>query len=120
MQDSNNKIASEILKLIRKFDFATAKFEELPKEVFRLDRKTLSPMDRAILDGIKFQMAVSKGNEIVQKINYANAVRSVTTGITFTILGFFLISLTYYLNVRFNLGLTIVTEVFAQDTAIGK
>ena len=77
-------------------------------------------MERAILDGIKFQMAVSKGNEIVQKINYANAVRSVTTGITFTILGFFLISLTYYLNVRFNLGLTIVTEVFAQDTAIGK
>ncbi|KKQ81712.1 MAG: hypothetical protein UT06_C0056G0002 [Candidatus Woesebacteria bacterium GW2011_GWA1_38_8] len=68
---------------IRKFDFATAKFEELPKEVFRLDRKTLSPMERAILDGIKFQMAVSKGNEIVQKINYANAVRSVTTGITF-------------------------------------
>jgi len=55
---------------IRKFDFAEAQFDKLPLEVFQADVSELSPMDRAILDGIKFQMTVSKYNERYQKVKY--------------------------------------------------
>ncbi len=55
---------------IEKFNFAEAKFDDLPPEIFQTDPGTLSPSDRVILDAIKFQMTVSKANAVMQKVNY--------------------------------------------------
>ena len=58
MRNMTNK--TYIQNNIRTYNFAEAKFETLPPEVYELDRKTLSPMDRAILDGIIYQKNISK------------------------------------------------------------
>lgn len=102
-----------MIKQIQNFDFAKGKFEKLPVDIFQTDPKTLSPMELAILDGIRFQMLVSKANNMMQYVNYHSTIRSVSLGATFTIIGFFLISLTYYANVNLNLGMSFLTEFFA-------
>ncbi len=55
---------------IKNFNFAEAKFETIPPEVFQTNPKTLSSMDRAILEGIKFQSMVSKYNDMMQNTIY--------------------------------------------------
>jgi hypothetical protein len=100
-------------KLIRNYDFAEADFDSLPKDLFRMNLKNLSKMDQAILDGIKYQITISKANMIYQYINYRYMFRTVSTGITFTVIGFALLSLTYYANVNLNLGMKFLTDLFA-------
>jgi len=100
-------------KQIQNFDFAEGEFEKLPRSIFQIDPRTLSPMESAILDGIKFQMLVSKTNNMMQYVNYHSIIRSISFGVTFTIIGFFIISLTYYANVNLNLGMSFLTEFFA-------
>jgi len=102
-----------INKKIHDYDFAKAEFDKLPPEIFKISGKRLSKMDRAILDGIKYQMTISKANTINQYINYQYMIRTVSTGITFTVIGFALLSLTYYANVNLNLGLNFITNLFA-------
>lgn len=101
------------MQAIKDFDFAKGEFEKLPKGIFQTDPRNLSPMEMAILNGIKFQMIVSKANNMIQNINYNNTIRSVSFGVTFTIISFFLVSLTYYANVNLNLGMSFLTEFFA-------
>ena len=100
-------------KQIQNFDFAKGAYKKLPKSTFQIDPKTLSPMEHAILDGIKFQILVSKANNMMQYVNYRSTIRSISLGVTFTIIGFFLVSLTYYANVNLNLGMSFLTEIFA-------
>jgi len=104
---TNNKKVTNMQKHI------VTNFNNLPEGVFQTDPKILSQMDQAILDAIKFQMKVSKANNIMQKVNYGNIFRRVSAGITFTIIGFFLTSLTYYANVNLHLGMNFLTELFA-------
>lgn len=110
---SHLSIMQSIKDLIHEYDFAKAEFNNLPKEVFWDDPKNLPYEEQVILDGIRFQIMVSKANELYQYINYYNIKRAVSTGVTFTIIGFFLLSLTYYANVNLNLGIRILTELFA-------
>jgi hypothetical protein len=107
-----------IKKIINNYDFAKADFDNLPKDIFQINRNKLPEDDRVILDGIKFQLMVSKANNISQYINYSNMIKTVSTGITLTVIGFLLISLAYYLNVRFSLGLSIMNDVFAQENTM--
>ena len=100
-------------KLIKEYDFAKAEFESLPEEVFNTCPKNLSYNERVILDGIKFQMIVSKANIMSRNINYNIIIHSLSAGITLAVIGFFLLSLTYYANVNLHLGLNFLTEIFA-------
>ena len=98
---------------IQSYNFAKAEFENLPNEIFQTSTKTLSRTDRAILDAIKFQMTVSKANNMMQRVNYSNTLSMASKGITFAILWFFIVSLTYYANVNLNLGMDFLTAMFA-------
>ena len=106
----NKKIKADSL---RDYNFAEGKFESLPGNVFRMDPNLMSRTDRAILEAIKFQMTVSKANNMMQRVNYSNTLSMASKGITFAILWFFIVSLTYYANVNLNLGMDFLTEMFA-------
>jgi len=54
------------IKIIKNYDFARAEFDKLPSDIFEVNLKNLSKMDRAVLDGIKYQMTISKYNGIYQ------------------------------------------------------
>jgi len=116
-------------KVIRSYNFAEEEFKFLPSEIVNVDEKKLSPMDRAILEGIKFQITVSKANSVYQNIkNVINIHDSQFTirklinhqtltftvgGASFAIAAFFLLSLTYYANVNLHLGMNFLTDLFA-------
>lgn len=102
-----------INKHIKNYDFAKAEFEIFPRELFKINKRALSHMDRVLLDAIKFQMTISKANNMIQTANYNNIYRTVSAGITYTVIGFLLVSLTYYANVNLNLGINFLTELFA-------
>jgi hypothetical protein len=134
----SNPVLSRVLdsRYIREYDFAKGKFDSLPPEIFQANPETLSKMDRVILNGIKFQMMVSKYNEWYQKVNYNirnikhtgtnwsiagehrivpafSGLNPVLSCVLIPILGFFLLSLTYYANVNLHLGMNFLTELFA-------
>ena len=130
-------------KLIRNYDFAEAKFDSLPKDIFKEGSKNLSKMDQAILDGIRFQMTISKYNDVYQNIkqyimiqesrfkiqdfSFMNhesliinhnlleirSIRLISNFVLIPVVAFFLLSLTYYANVNLNLGLNFITNLFA-------
>lgn len=98
--------------IIRSYNFAEGQFNMLPQRIFK-NRRGLSEMDRIIIDAIKFQMTISKANNMIQTINYNNIYRTVSAGVAYTLIGFLLVSLTYYANVNLNLGMNFLTELFA-------
>lgn len=129
---------------IRTYNFAEAKFETLPPEVFSVNPNTLSSMERTILEGIIYQKNISKYIERYQTTNQyiTNRVQDLRSmiyelnfktqefldlksyivnrfsrfafaGITYTIVGFLLLSATYYANINLNLGMDFLTEFFA-------
>lgn len=120
----------KLIKRIISYDFAKADYDKLPSEIFKIDSQNLSPMQRAILNVIKFQIKVSNINMryqyIKQHISFNNISgtqfesvainqlpKMIFTGTTITIVGFILLSLTYYANVNLHLGMTFLTNMFA-------
>lgn len=120
----------KLIKRIVSYDFAKADYDKLPSEIFKIDSQNLSPMQRAILNAIKFQIKVSNINMryqyIKQHISFNNISgtqfesvainqlpKMIFTGTTITIVGFILLSLTYYANVNLHLGMTFLTNMFA-------
>ena len=131
------------IKKIHDYNFAEGRFDLLPPEIFRIKGKELSKMDQAILDGIRFQMTISKYNDVYQNIKQyimiqesrfkiqdfsfmdhesliinhnlleIRSIRLISNFVLIPVVAFFLLSLTYYANVNFNLGLNFITNLFA-------
>ena len=98
--------------IIKNYNFAEGRFDTLPDNIFKT-RRSLSYTDKVILDAIRFQISISKANNMIQTVNYNNMIKTVSAGITYMIIGFLLVSLTYYANVNLNLGMNFLTELFA-------
>ncbi len=59
---------SEAIKFIRRFNPAEPDWENLPKEVFNLETRLLSPSDKGMLEAIKIAYTVDHKEQIFKGI----------------------------------------------------
>jgi hypothetical protein len=98
---------------IKKFDFAEPDFSWLPKDIGYIDRLKLTKMETQILDSIIYQRNISN-SLLIQPYSTLNSFyRLSISGVMLGVVGFFLLSLTYYANVNLKLGMNFLTELFA-------
>lgn len=111
---------------IKEFDFEKPDFKGLPEGFPKLSKKGLTRQEVHLLDAITVVWVMSKSNAFsqvsafVQSNKYIDTVINVNLKLAKAVFIFFLIaafsisfiSVTYYLNVEFELGLTFLTEFF--------
>lgn len=110
-----------IKEFIKDYDFTNPTWENLPSGFPNLDQEGLTKEEVHLLEAIKMAWLVAdeeKTNTIYKYIlmNRMAGLRIINT--TFTILfvsGFslFLVSISYYLNIKYELGFQFLTEYFA-------
>ena len=108
-------------QFIHNFNFTNPNWENLPSGFPNLNEKGLNKEETHLLEAIKLAWVVTeeKQTNTIYKyilLNRMAGLRIANT--TFTLVfasGFFLflISITYYINIEYNLGLGFLTEFFA-------
>lgn len=112
---------NNLRQFIRSFNFPNPSWDNLPVGFPNISEEGLSKEEAHLLDAIKLAWLVAdeKRSYTIYKyilINRMAGLRIANT--TFTLLfasGFFLflISMTYYINIKYDLGLGFLTEFFA-------
>ncbi len=94
---------------INEFNFPNPDWDNLPRGFFKSDTSTLTTEEKHLFDSIQTAWVVAHPYPyFISKFTYATLTISlssfVLTGLTMFI---------YYVNIRFHLGLTFLTEFFA-------
>lgn len=115
---------SKILKsFVNNFNFPEPSWENLPTDFPYCDLNGLTVQEKHLYDAIKTMWIFQNKQKsfdrflIIYKPVFISAgtkltISAVLAGSTFVII-MTLVSITYYLNIRFNLGLTFLTDFFA-------
>lgn len=117
---------NNLKQYIKEFDFERPRFEGLPDNFPKVSKKGLTEEERHLLDAIIVAWIVNKSSAFgsvgayVQTNDFLNSTISFNLKLAKAVFAFFLIaafsisfiSVTYYLNIEFDLGLTFLTEMF--------
>lgn len=120
-QITNNKYQTEIKRFIRNHNFTNPDWTDLPGGFPNINEEGLSKEEAHLLDAIKLAWLVAdeKRSCTIYKyilINRMAGLRIANTTLTLFFasgLFLFLISMTYYINIKYNLGIGFLTEFFA-------
>ena len=116
-----NHKSKHIKHFIKSYDFTSPSWDNLPSGFPNISEEGLTKEETHLLDAIKLAWLVADeqhSNTIYKYIliNRMAGLRIANTTLTLLFAsGFFLflISMTYYINIKYNLGLLFLTEFFA-------
>ena len=103
---------SQLKKFIKEFYFPNPSWKNLPIGFPKGSRDGLNREERHLLEAIVTIWKMENGGYL-GSLPFGNLTRLSLNFAFYSILAFSLVSFTYFINVRFNLGISLLTEIFA-------